>query len=763
MASTNGSGARRSAGRIGGAALAVLLATSILTPASSAELATNPLSGFSLDSDQSQLLFYISALFRPSVLARDGSVALVWTGPEEARTFGLWDGGEPRPITVSDYPFYGIGLSDDGSRYFGTVNDAAAFDSAVFFDGTSFVPLGRLTSPSTKSGDEPWALSGDGSVIVGGAYSASVGDGVTSVPVYWEADGTIHQLYTTSGAGVAWRVSYDGTYAFGSSDDGIYRWDIPGGTWDIYGDADYQSDTSTLGTSLAVAAIDHDGAHMTGYALLESAAKPFVWSLSDGFEQIALPDGFEAGMGMLMSRDGDVVGGIMSGTAGNDITSLVEPHAYRWTEAGGVVDISVDRAERTGTYSDVVTGMSDDGSVIVGITSTGTSLTNVESISDWAAFRWSVAEGWQTVADYFTGKGIDITGMSFLAIGSPVLLTNAISADGTVMVGMGTIAEGSDPPVAMTWLSRCGGGYECGVTTVDGVYRSVESVGASGETANLHVDDLFDTVSHALAGPVGKNGSAYAYGSFDTDPMAGGGVGFDVRLSDTVTAGFLVDQSVLDTDLAYDGWSSFDATSVVAKIAGRPAAGFVWEAGLAAAWLDGDVKRGYLNGVDPVTSRGDTSGYTLGASATLGWRFALPAPATSLTPYATYTVMQSDFDGWTETNGPFPAVISGFTTTTQLIRAGLELEHRFAAGPTARLGLAGVHRETDGDTIAFDLPGLFGGTVEGDVGAANWLETSLAFDVPFGASVSGLAKVTGRLPDEGDASVAGHIGLKIAY
>lgn len=118
MASMRGLGSGRMAGRMGGAALAALLATSVLTPAPAAELSTNPVPDFPNDF----FSFVLGALVRPPVLARDGSVALVWTDPGEDLTFGLWDGGEPQPITVSDYPFYGVGLSYDGSRYVGTVN-----------------------------------------------------------------------------------------------------------------------------------------------------------------------------------------------------------------------------------------------------------------------------------------------------------------------------------------------------------------------------------------------------------------------------------------------------------------------------------------------------------------------------------------------------------------------------------------------------------------------------------------------------------------
>ncbi|MBB5752866.1 autotransporter domain-containing protein [Prosthecomicrobium pneumaticum] len=749
-------GSRGTALRFGGLAGALLLATTSLTPAWSEELHT------SVFNDVSPADIIMMSVYLPPLLARDGSRAVIQSSGDGV---AWWDGGTPVPFGLpgreSD-TVTPVALSDDGDTLVGMVGSGPT-QSRFRFDGTTLTLLETFATPSTNYLDAIAAASGDANVIVGRAYNSAEALAAQNVPVYWDSTGAIHALDAGIWTyGEANLVSGNGEVIYGrlgAPTTELARWQTDSGALQTLTKAAFLSDTGNTASDLWASATNYDGSRLTGYFVGEGS-RPFLWSDTDGFRDLGMLDGFDSGFGALMSRSGDVVAGYMQT---GDFGVITSTHAFRWTDADGLVDISIDRAERTGSYQDLMGGMSDDGTVIVGTSLQTADLYPEMTTAPRSAFRWSLEDGWQTMADYFTGKGIDVTGMSFLSAGGLFGTPSGISADGNVMVGNGSYDDGVNNPVFIFWLSRCGDGDECGVTTVDGVYRSVESVGASGETANLHVDDLFDTVSHALAGPVGKNGSAYAYGSFDTDPMAGGGVGLDFRLSDTVTAGFLVDQSVLDTDLAYDGWSSFDATSVVAKIAGRPAAGFVWEAGLAAAWLDGDVKRGYLNGVDPVTSRGDTSGYTLGASATLGWRFALPAPATSLTPYATYTVMQSDFDGWTETNGPFPAVISGFTTTTQLIRAGLELEHRFAAGPTARLGLAGVHRETDGDTIAFDLPGLFGGTVEGDVGAANWLETSVAFDVPFGASVSGLAKVTGRLPDEGDASVAGHIGLKIAY
>jgi hypothetical protein len=482
---------------------------------------------------------------------------------------------------------------------------------------------------------------------------------------------------------------------------------------------------------------------MAGTFSVDAVDSAFYWKGEDGFQEIDL-DGLggtfnDSGLNhsLFMSSAGDVVVGGMT----QDGNTAV----FRWTEAGGAVDISA----REGAYSDIASGLTADGSVIVGTTLTPGA--DEDSII-LQAFRWDEDAGYQTVYDYLTAAALSTEGWAFNT-------TIGISADGTIMGGLGTLGDS-----VMYWLSRCTEGDEgCGVTTVDGVANSVASIGLAGETSNLYLDDVFDIASGAAGAGTGPTGGVYAYGAYDSDPMASAGLGLNLRLSPTAVAGVTVGRSQLSTPLAYAGEAVFDATSVIGYFAERPESGLVWEAGIAGVSLDGTVTRGYMNGSDLASSSGTTTGSSWGATLEAGWRFAEVLPATAITPYASYSYMQSSYNGWTETDGPFPATIADFATTTQLVRIGAEVEHVFAGGVVAEAGLALVHRQTDSDGIGYELTGLLDGTIAGSTGSVNWVEASAAVTLPLGDMASTQLKATGRLPDAGDASFAANATLNFAF
>lgn len=197
----------------------------------------------------------------------------------------------------------------------------------------------------------------------------------------------------------------------------------------------------------------------------------------------------------------------------------------------------------------------------------------------------------------------------------------SISGDGSVIIGAGRIETGIETYEAMYWLARCEAEDPCGVTTVDGLEGSIASLGLAGETSNLYLEDLFDTASRS-ADSAGPTGSAYAYGFYDTDPMAAAGLGLNLRLGQDAVGGLLVGRAGIVTPLANGGGARMEATSLLGNFALRPADGFVLGAGWAAAWLSGTVDRGYLNGDDPAISTGETDGTSWGARALVGWTFA---------------------------------------------------------------------------------------------------------------------------------------------
>jgi len=119
-----------------------------------------------------------------------------------------------------------------------------------------------------------------------------------------------------------------------------------------------------------------------------------------------------------VSADGSVVVGSSSSASGFE--------AFRWTSGGmvGLGDLTGD------VFSSSATGVSADGSVVVGLSI---------SASGWEAFRWTSGSGMVGLGD------LDGGGFSSRAM--------VVSADGSVVVGQGSSAAGDE---AFRWTSGDG-------------------------------------------------------------------------------------------------------------------------------------------------------------------------------------------------------------------------------------------------------------------------------------------------------------------
>jgi len=732
---------------IGVAALGIALAASTaLSPVAAGELSWTDFAPFAALENDGALppefyAFLMSAFVGPQ-LAENGSTMLIPTLSEDLDlSYHVWDGDTRVPLMLDgstpsyDITLGSVRLSRDGSMLIGTVTVDGKEKGFVIPDGMNGAPA-------------IW-LFGVEETVVSDVNEERIIGSTLELAVQWNLDGDVTSLSQGSWSkGIASIFSGDGNVIFGrlyaEEAFDLARWGGPDRLFQLE-TLNFSGWKSDAETATAIVS-DLTGDAMAGTFTVgtgeEAVISAFYWKGEDGFQEIDL-DGVDGTFNdsgltqsLFISSAGDVVvGGMLQGD---------NAAVFRWTEAGGAVDISA----RDGNYSDFASGMTADGSVIVGTSL----LPDVEEESViLQAFRWNEADGYQSVYDYLTDAAISTEGWAFNT-------TIGISADGTVMAGLGTLGDS-----IMYWLSRCDEDEGCGVTTVDGVANSVASIGLAGETSNLYLDDAFDIASGAAGAGTGPTGGVYAYGAYDSDPMASAGLGLNLRLSPTAVAGVTVGRSQLSTPLAYAGEAVFDATSVIGYFAERPESGLVWEAGIAGVSLDGTVTRGYMNGSDLASSSGTTTGSSWGATLEAGWRFAEVLPATAITPYASYSYMQSSYNGWTETDGPFPATIADFATTTQLVRIGAEVEHAFAGGVVAEAGLALVHRQTDSDGIGYELTGLLDGTIAGSTGSVNWVEASAAVTLPLGDMASTQLKATGRLPDAGDASFAANATLNFAF
>ncbi len=253
----------------------------------------------------------------------------------------------------------------------------SAHAGAVSFQGIGFlypeVPESRVE-----------AVSADGRVVVGASRHDSPPFGFQAIR--WSTETGIVPLASGDPAGFhsfGIDVSADGSVIAGSitnvgSPNVVYRWTTGDGT-------------ILLPTITSVIAISDDGTVLLGTQRgIETTS--FLWTTGDGI----VPLNFFA---TALSGDGSVVAG----------TAQVIG-AFRWTAAGGIVDLPLLPGAKSGGN---VNAMSFDGSVLVGTSSSAAN-------SAFQAVRW-------------TSAGVQL-------LGPTLAPSNAIdvSADGRVIVGNST-------------------------------------------------------------------------------------------------------------------------------------------------------------------------------------------------------------------------------------------------------------------------------------------------------------------------------------
>ena len=275
---------------------------------------------------------------------------------------------------------------------------AASASHAATFEGLGFLSGGT----SSKA----WAVSGDGTVVVGEAATAGTG----AVEAFrWTADGGIQSLALFSGGQrplVAFGVSGDGSAIGGRGTL------IPNGTvgtrWTEAGGIVSVGDLAGGISAARILDLTHDGSIMVGSGN-NGAETPVRWTMATGLTAVALPMGATAGHFIGVSSDGAFLAASLT---------VSNQRAHRWTAAtqewqalpflpGGSVSTAWD--------------ISADGMVIVG---------DGSSTDGQQAFRWTAAGGTISLGDFDGG-----------AVSSAA---RAASGDGSVIVGSGTTAVGRE-------------------------------------------------------------------------------------------------------------------------------------------------------------------------------------------------------------------------------------------------------------------------------------------------------------------------------
>jgi probable HAF family extracellular repeat protein len=258
---------------------------------------------------------------------------------------------------------------------------------------------------------EALAVSADGRVIVGTALDGSYQWNAFR----WTATTGMQYLATRSSTNKGWRatgVSADGTVIVGVAPGPrnratAFRWT----------ERDGMQLLGTLGgaTSMALA-VSADGRVVVGQSDVGylCSPRPFRWTASEGMRDLGQisPGPCVGGTAHAVSADGGVIVGWALDTSVSIGGTL---RAFRWTAAEGMKSLGTLGGNAETQQVEGAWGVSPDGSVVVGCSK--------NELGKNRAFRWTAGSGMQALDSLNPAGGTFIT------------QANAISADGSVIVG----------------------------------------------------------------------------------------------------------------------------------------------------------------------------------------------------------------------------------------------------------------------------------------------------------------------------------------
>lgn len=594
-------------------------------------------------------------------------------------------------------------------------------------------------------------------IAVGSVYDS--GDGYNDRGAVWR-DG-IFQVVVVEGT--VWNridtISADGSTAVGraGTDETTYA---------VYYDC---SGNSCLGfdlesvpgmTEAGATDVSGDGSVIIGWAKGELQNGAVIWNRDASpqgydFSWLADPEGDLGSTHITtangVSADGKVVVG------GISLDGDFDMHALRW------IDNEAEFLDELGGTQSEAFATTADGSRIVGYIRSG----GINSAS-----RWNADGEAELLEDVLTGNGVDLGELSLER-------ATDITPDGSLVLGHGFLAcEGNCRPESTVWLM-----HDEAIVTMADMTESFGAVGQTAVAANRLTDRNAQTHEDvAFRQPEESGGgAALAYGpgpqdirafdSFDAGPSrpwrwygsvhAEGGDGtaaargklglaymFSPEVSVGIDGGF--ERSRVET--MFGGKTVLDSWSASAFAARSPKTGLQALLSATIAIHDAEIARGYLNGITPVTSSGETDGTTIGMHGRLGWRLAAGSRS-AVTPFAALTVSHSRFDGYSEADGPMPASFGDFSTQSTVTRFGVEAETRLDSGTLLWASAAWAHRFGGGSPA---VTGTLAGSLALQTGAPDtendWFEISAgtAFGLADGMAL-GIAVET-RVSSEGSAS-----------
>lgn len=325
--------------------------------------------------------FRLLGEFYATAVSADGSVVAGNSADNIFETVRWTDGGGVQRLGRATVPTLGTGagtpdISYDGTRISGTIlsDDGTHMTQGVWTEGLGWQSLSPYPSDAgivDNALGSAWGISGDGSQVTGLYWRAGQPDGIAHASLGTLAGG-ITDLGSTGGSSRANAANYDGSVVVG---------------WDEAADGHWR----TVAWVNGVQTILHDVGAFTEATAVNGA--------------------------------GDVV----VGEAWNNDTGTLEAASWRWDGTSwGEQILGVLPGTFPGFGRSIATGVSDDGSVIVGFNSY-----DFGPFSDSTGFIWTEALGMVSIERYLAINGVTVDPMFDFAN------LTGISADGRTLIGYG--------------------------------------------------------------------------------------------------------------------------------------------------------------------------------------------------------------------------------------------------------------------------------------------------------------------------------------
>ncbi|MGH8019992.1 MAG: hypothetical protein ACREIA_17280, partial [Opitutaceae bacterium] len=276
----------------------------------------------------------------------------------------------------------GLNISRDGNTVVGYIDNGFFTPSHAFrwTEATGIVDLGTLDPPNNASrSSSANDVSDDGAVVVGSSHTS--GGTFSEHAFRWTQAGGMVDLGTGFGFGTdrnsrAFGVSGDGSVVVGES-----AFPPPSG--------------SSFDTTRA-----------------------FRWTAGGGMQSLGALETVGTSLASAVTADGVVVVGHGSVSFMDGTTQTTRTRAFRWTETSGTQNLGILLGHE---YSAAV-AVSDDGAVVVGISSTGIIDRNGGGggfrygLPESRAFYWTAAGGMQDLTQLLSNAGVDMTGKTLVGV-----------------------------------------------------------------------------------------------------------------------------------------------------------------------------------------------------------------------------------------------------------------------------------------------------------------------------------------------------------